>query len=120
MLASNLWVQNPRRLYGKLSKKVHQTLSNRKRNMSEPLRLALETCIIRVFVKEHKPKEKILVKMAEIIDGADTANDILPPLEAYGLEAICIGIRAGCETDLEAIEKSGVVFDGLYEYLKGR
>jgi len=47
MLASNLWVQNPRRLYGKLSKKVHQTLSNRKRNMSEPLRLALETCIIR-------------------------------------------------------------------------
>ena len=73
-----------------------------------------------MFVKEHKPKEKILVKMAEIIDGADTANDILPPLEAYGLEAICIGIRAGCETDLEAIEKSGVVFGGLYEYLKGR
>ncbi len=79
-----------------------------------------QTVALGMFVKEHKPKEKILVKMAEIIDGADTANDILPPLEAYGLEAICIGIRAGCETDLEAIEKSGVVFDGLYEYLKGR
>jgi len=73
-----------------------------------------------MFVKEYCPKDPILKKMAEIIDGADTANDILPPPEAYGLEAICIGIRVGCKDDHEALEKSTIVFNGLYEYLKGK
>jgi len=73
-----------------------------------------------MFVKEYAPKEKTLKRMAEIIDGADTANDILPPPEAYGLEAICIGIRAGSADDPEAIRKSAVVFDGLYEFLRRR
>ena len=73
-----------------------------------------------MFVKAYAPKDTALKKMAEIIDGADTANDILPPPEAYGLEAICIGIRSFCGDDYQALEKSAVVFDGLYEYLKGR
>lgn len=73
-----------------------------------------------MFVKAYKPKDTILKKMAEIIDGADTANDILPPPEAYGLEAICIGIRAFCGDDYQVLEKGSIVFDGLYEYLKGR
>jgi hypothetical protein len=73
-----------------------------------------------MFVKEYQPKDPILKKMAEIIDGADTANDILPPPEAYGLEAICIGIRATCKDDHETLVKSTIVFDGLYEYLKGK
>ncbi|MCL2478413.1 MAG: chromate resistance protein [Treponema sp.] len=73
-----------------------------------------------MFTWEYQPKDPILKEMAEIIDGADTANDILPPPEAYGLEAICVGIRAGCSDDFEALEKSTVVFDGLYEYIKGK
>jgi len=73
-----------------------------------------------MFVKEYQPKDPVLKKMTEIIDGADTANDILPPPEAYGLEAICIGIRAGCKDDHEALEKSAIVFDGLFEYSKSR
>lgn len=73
-----------------------------------------------MFVKAYAPKDTALKKMAEIVDGADTANDILPPPEAYGLEAICIGIRAFSGDDHQALEKSSVVFDGLYEYLKGR
>ena len=56
--------------------------------------------------------------MVEIIDGADTASDILPPPEAYGLEAICIGIRTGSMDDHEALEKSTIVFSALYEYIK--
>lgn len=73
-----------------------------------------------MFVREYKPKDKMLAKMAELVDGADATNDILPPPEAYGLEAICIGIRAGCKDDHEAIIKSAVIFDGLSEYLKGK
>ena len=73
-----------------------------------------------MFVKEYKPKDKILKKLAEIIDGADTASDILPPPEAYGLDAICTGIRAVCKDDYETLEKSAIIFDGLYEYLRER
>jgi len=73
-----------------------------------------------MFVREYVPKDPVLKKMAEIVDGADTASDILPPPEAYGLEAICIGIRAGSACDKEALEKSRIVYDGLYEYLKRR
>ena len=73
-----------------------------------------------MFVKEYQPKDTVLKKMAETIDGADTASDILPPPEAYGLEAICIGIRAGSKDDHEALEKSEIVFNALYEYTKGK
>lgn len=73
-----------------------------------------------MFVREHFPMDATLKKMAEIVDGADTANDILPPPEAYGLEAICIGIRASCKDDFEALKESTIVFEGLYIYLKGR
>ncbi|MCL2548303.1 MAG: chromate resistance protein [Symbiobacteriaceae bacterium] len=73
-----------------------------------------------MFVREHAPKDKTLKKMAEIIDGADTANDILPPPEAYGLEAICIGLRAISASDQEAIDRGALIFDGLYEYLRRR
>lgn len=73
-----------------------------------------------MFVKAYASKDAVLKKMAEIIDGADTANDNLPPPEAYGLEAVCIGIRSFCGDDLTTLVKSAVVFDGLYEYLKRR
>jgi hypothetical protein len=73
-----------------------------------------------MFVKEYQPKDSILKKMTDIIDGADTANDILPPPEAYGLEAVCIGIRAVCKDDHKTLEKSRIVFDGLFEYVRGR
>lgn len=73
-----------------------------------------------MLVREYAPKDIAFKKMAEIVDGADTANDILPPPEAYGLEAVCTGIRAVCKDDFEALDKSAVVFAGLYEYLKGR
>jgi hypothetical protein len=73
-----------------------------------------------MFAKEHAPKDGALKRMAEIIDGADTANDILPPPEAYGIEAVCVGIRAGSANDQEALEKGAIVLDGLFEYLNRR
>lgn len=73
-----------------------------------------------MFVKAYLPKDTILKRMAEVIDGADTISDSLPPPEAYGLEAICIGIRSGCKDDQEALDKSAIVFDGLWEYVKRR
>ena len=77
-------------------------------------------CTFYMFVREYAPKDPILKKMAEIIDGADTASDTLPPPESYGVEAICVGIRASSSDDLEALEKSAAVFDGLYAYLSRR
>jgi hypothetical protein len=73
-----------------------------------------------MFVKAYAANDNTMKKLAEIVDGADTANDVLPPPEAYGLEAICIGIRAKCGDDHKTLEQSAAVFDGLYEYLKGR
>jgi hypothetical protein len=70
-----------------------------------------------MFVKEYHPKDVILKKMAEIIDGADTANDVLPPPEAYGIEAICIGLRNITGDDHEAIKQGTIVFDALYAYI---
>jgi len=70
-----------------------------------------------MFVKKYAPKDNVLKKMVEIIDGADTASDVLPPPEAYGIEAICVGIRASSESDHEALEKGKIIFDGLYAYL---
>jgi len=73
-----------------------------------------------MFVREYAPKDIVLKKMAEVIDGADTANDILPPPEAYGIEAVCVGIRAGSVSDREALDKGAIVFDALYSYLDRR
>jgi len=38
------------------------------------------------------------------------------PPEAYGVEAVCVGIRASGSGDMEALAKSAAVFDGLYAY----
>ena len=73
-----------------------------------------------MFVKSFFTEDVVLRKMAEVIDGADAVNDILPPPESYGLEAICIGIRACCADDHETLQKSSIVFDSLYEYMKRR
>lgn len=73
-----------------------------------------------MLVREYAPKDLILKKMAEIVDGADTVNDVLPPPEAYGLEAICIGVRVSSSGDDEAIKKGTIVYDALYDYLKAR
>ncbi len=71
-----------------------------------------------MLVKAYAPKDSTLKRLAEIVDGADTANDVLPSPEAYGLDAICIGLRKHTGNDRAAIEQSGIIFDALYEYLK--
>ena len=56
--------------------------------------------------------------MAEIINAADTINDLLPPPEAAGIDLVCRGISKSFKDDLKAIETGFVIFEAVYTQLK--
>lgn len=74
-------------------------------------------CTFSTLLKEYELKDPTLEEIAKIIDGVDGVNDMIPAPEAYGLEAICIGIRKYSEDDHKAIENGRLIFEGLYAYL---
>ena len=75
-------------------------------------------CSFAAFLKEYGLMDPILSQIARIVDGADCITTMIPPPESEGVEAICQGIRALANDDLEALLQARVVFDALYAHLK--
>lgn len=71
-----------------------------------------------MMVKRHFPKDRVLLSLAEIVDGADEAGDRLPPPESYGLEALCTGTRQMTSSDEEALVRGIALYDALFCYLQ--
>ncbi len=71
----------------------------------------------RIIIKDYGLTDKALLRMAEIINAADTNHlDADPP--AAGLEAIAVGYSLRFPDDLENIERQFEVYDALYAWCR--
>jgi hypothetical protein len=77
-------------------------------------------CSFAMMAKAHAPKDKAMLLLADIVDGADEASDALPPPESYGLEALCVGTRLKASGDADALLQGMALYDALLCYLKNR
>lgn len=80
-------------------------------------------CSFITFLREYNITDPAVVRIGEIINGADVPGDLFSSPESPGLEAVCRGIRKTSIEDAEAIRHAMVVFEGLYclfshEYLR--
>src|SRR5438132_13839080 len=75
-------------------------------------------CSFYAVLREYKLKDKILDRMARIIDEADTVQEVQVEASAPGLDVICEGIRLISRDDASALEKGSLVYDALYARLE--
>jgi hypothetical protein len=74
-------------------------------------------CSFYAFVKEHDIRDPVIVRIARIIDEADTVQEVALEAAATGLDKICSGIRLTAASDEEAIQRGALVYDALYAQL---
>ena len=75
-------------------------------------------CTFHTILKEFKIKDQTLDRMAQIIDEADTVQEVFLEPIAPGLDFICDGIRLTSPDDLTALERGSIIFEALYAQLK--
>jgi hypothetical protein len=75
-------------------------------------------CSFHAILREHKLDDPILVRIARIIDEADTVQQVSVESSAPGLDLICEGIRLTSPDDETALERGAMVYDALYAGLK--
>ena len=74
-------------------------------------------CTFDAIVEDYELTDKALLRMAKIINAADTDNLEADPL-ATGFEAIAIGYSLRYPDDLENIERQFEVYDALYAWCR--
>ena len=74
-------------------------------------------CTFDAIVEDYELTDKALLRMAKIINAADTDNLEADPL-ATGFEAIAIGYSLRYPDDLENIERQVEVYDALYAWCR--
>lgn len=75
-------------------------------------------CTLESLIEKYEIADEALRRMARIIHGADLPQDDPAPIVAAGVRAIFDGIRDGCPTDPERLERGFVVCDALYAYCR--
>jgi hypothetical protein len=73
-------------------------------------------CTFEVLLEMHDLHQAALHRMASVIHSADLPQDEPSSPLAPGVLAIFDGIRDGCETDDERLQRGFVVCDALYQY----
>jgi hypothetical protein len=76
-----------------------------------------DLCTFDVIIKEYELTDKALLRMAKIINAADTNRPENDPLAA-GFEAIAVGYSIRFPDDLENIERQFEVYDALYAWCR--
>jgi hypothetical protein len=76
-----------------------------------------DLCPFDVIVKDYELTDKALLRMAKIINAADTNHLDADPLAA-GFEAIAVGYSLRFPNDLENIEAQFEVYDALYTWCR--
>jgi len=74
-------------------------------------------CSFCTILKEYGITDKILDQICDIVNAADSVNDLLPPPEAAGLDLICRGLTKVLHDDFKALEIGGIIFDAIYKQL---
>jgi len=76
-----------------------------------------DLCTFDVIIKDYELTDKALLRMARIINAADTGRFERDPL-AVGFEAIAVGYGLRYPNDLENIEAQFEVYDALYAWCR--
>lgn len=76
-----------------------------------------EMCTFDALIKDYELTDKALLRMARVINAADTDRLDKDPLAA-GFEAIAVGYGLRYPDDLENIEKQFEVYDALYAWCR--
>jgi hypothetical protein len=76
-----------------------------------------EMCTFDALIKDYELTDKALLRMAGVINAADTDRLDKDPLAA-GFEAIAVGYGLRYPDDLENIEKQFEVYDALYAWCR--
>jgi len=74
-------------------------------------------CTFDVIIKDYQLTDRALLRMAKVINAADTDSLDADPLAA-GLEAIAVGYGLRFPNDLENIEGQFEVYDALYAWCR--
>ena len=80
-------------------------------------------CSFEALVEEYRPGDAALRALAQIIRGADFADQVDLTPESAGLRAISHGFPLVARDDHETVEKASFLYDALYAFLnqpKGR
>jgi hypothetical protein len=75
-------------------------------------------CSFHAILKHYKLKDPALLRIARIVDEADTVQEVTIEPAATGLDVICEGLRLTSPDDQIAIDRGMVVYDALYARLK--
>ncbi len=75
-------------------------------------------CTLEALLDKYEITDEALKRMARIIRAADLPQEEPSPAVAPGVLAIFDGVRDGCETDEERLERGFVVCDALYVYCR--
>ena len=73
-------------------------------------------CTLETLIDKYELSDEALRRMARIIRAADLPQEEPTPAVAAGVLAIFDGIRDGCETDEERLERGFVVCEALYTF----
>ncbi len=76
-----------------------------------------DLCTFDVIIKDYELTDKALLRMAKIINAADTNRLDADPLAA-GFEAIAVGYSLRYPDDLENIEGQFEVYDAMYAWCR--
>ncbi len=71
-------------------------------------------CTFYALQKEHKLKDPILLRIAQIVDEADVVQETQVEAVAPGLDLICRGMRNVSKSDQEALERGALIYEALY------
>ncbi len=74
-------------------------------------------CTFDAIIEDYELTDAALLKMAKVINAADTDNLDADPLAA-GFEAIAVGYSLRFPDDLENIERQFEVYDALYAWCR--
>jgi hypothetical protein len=75
-------------------------------------------CSFHALLREYKLDDPVLVRIARIIDEADTVQEAFVEPAAAGLDLICEGIRRTSPDDAAALQRGEMVYDALYSELQ--
>ena len=76
-----------------------------------------DLCTFDVIIQDYELTDKALLRMAKVINAADTGRFERDPLAA-GFEAIAVGYGLRYPDDLENIEGQFEVYDALYAWCR--
>jgi hypothetical protein len=75
-------------------------------------------CSFEQLVRERLPGDRALVRLAEIVHGADFPEEMGTTRESPGLWAISQGFTDVAKNDAEILERAGFLYDSLYAHLR--